>query len=142
MIKKLAFIALSIILSIYLLQPFLSTFAGSHTIETQKNSTDYGNIYLCANCHEEEVILNNLSAHRTAGCVCHGYAPNLTAEYNINAAHNLTKNLYCTNCHTNYDIVGRQEIYPGITTLNQSGHYIKRNMTIVYDHAQKFFSGK
>lgn len=143
MIKKLAPIAvLIIILLIYMLQPLLSTFAGSHTIERQKNSADYGYIYICANCHEEEVFLNNLSAHRIAGCVCHGYAPNLTAEYNINAAHNLTKNLYCTNCHTNYDINGSQEIYPGVTTSNQSGHYIKKNSTMVYDHAQKYFSGK
>ncbi len=141
MIKKLALIAVLILLLIYMLQPLLSAFAGSHTIETQKNSTDYGNIYICANCHQEEVVLNNLSSHSAAGCVCHGYAPNFTSQYNINAAHNLTKNLYCTNCHTNYDINGRQEIYPGITTSNQSGHYIKKNSTMTYNHAQKFFSG-
>jgi hypothetical protein len=143
MIKKLILLFLaSIILIIYVLQPLLGTFAGSHTMEEQKISTDYGNIYICANCHQEEVFLNNLSVHSAAGCVCHGYAPNLTAEYNINAAHNLTKNLYCTNCHANYDSNGVQEIYPGITTSNQSGHYIKKNMTMVYDHTQKFFSGK
>lgn len=141
MIKKLALIAVSIILLIYMLQPLLSTFAGSHTIERQKSSIDYGNVDICNNCHQEEVVLNSLSAHRVAGCVCHGYAPNLTAEYNINAAHNLTKNLYCTNCHANYDINGRQEIYPGTSTSNQSGHYIKKNKTMIYDHAQKFFSG-
>lgn len=140
MIKKLALIVISIVLLVYMIQPLLSTFTGSHAVERQKSSTDYGDIYICANCHEEEVFLNNLSAHRAAGCVCHGYAPNLTAEYNINAAHNLTKNLYCTNCHTNYDIDGRQEIYPGITTSRQSGHYIKKNSTMVYSHAQKFFS--
>ncbi len=139
MIKKLALITVSIILLIYTIQPLLSTFAGSHAIEKQRNSTDYGNIYICANCHEEEASLNSISAHRAVGCVCHGYAPNLTQEYNINAAHNLTKNLYCTNCHSSYDTDGRQEIYPGITTSNQSGHYIKKNRTIAYDHAQKFF---
>lgn len=143
MIKKLALLILaSIILLVYIIQPLRGTFAGSHTMEEKKNSTDYGNIYICANCHEEEVFLNNLSAHRVAGCVCHGYAPNLSIEYNINAAHNLTKNLYCTNCHANYDINGMQEIYPGILTSNQSGHYIKKNTTMVYNHAQKFFSGK
>ncbi len=141
MIKKISLIVVSTILLIYMLQPLLSTFAGSHTIERQKSSTDYGNVYICANCHEEEVDLNTLSAHRVAGCVCHGYAPNLTAEYNINAAHNLTNNLYCTNCHANYDIYGRQEIYPGITTSSQSGHYIKKNKTMIYDHAQNFFKG-
>lgn len=143
MIKKYTLLTLAtIILFVYLLQPLLGTFAGSHTMEEQKISTDYGNIYICTNCHQEEVFLNNLSAHSAAGCVCHGYAPNLTAEYNINAAHNLTRNLYCTNCHANYDINGMQEIYPGIITSSQSGHYIKKNKTIVYDHAQKFFSGK
>ncbi len=141
MIKKLALITVSIILSIYMLQPLLSSFAGSHSIERQKSSAEYGNVYICANCHEEEVVLNNLSAHRAAGCICHGYAPNLTAEYNINAAHDLKKNLYCTNCHANYDINGIQEIYPGTSTSNQSGHYIKKNKTMIYDHAQKFFSG-
>lgn len=140
MIKKLALIAVSIVLLIYMLQPLLSTFAGSHTIETKKNSTDYGNIYICANCHQEEAFLNNLSAHSAAGCVCHGYAPNLTSKYNINATHNITTNLYCTNCHTNYDINGTQQIYPGITTSNQSGHYIIINSTMTYSHAQKFFS--
>ncbi|MBW6470944.1 MAG: hypothetical protein K0A90_06965 [Methanosarcinaceae archaeon] len=137
--KKLALIAVAIIFLIYMMQPLLSTFAGSHTIEMQKNSTEYGAIDMCVNCHEEEVILNNLSVHRVAGCVCHGYAPNLTAQYNINAAHALTKNLYCTNCHANYDQNGNQEIYPGTITSNQSGHYIKKNKTMVYDHAKKFF---
>jgi cytochrome c553 len=143
MIKKFALLILaSIIFLVYVIQPLLGTFAGSHTMEEQRSSTDYGNIYICANCHEEEVFLNNLSAHKVAGCICHGYAPNLSAEYDINAAHNLTKNLYCTNCHANYDINGMQEIYPGITTSNQSGHYIKKNTTAIYNHAQKFFLGK
>jgi len=140
--KVVLLILATFVLLIFVLQPLLGTFAGSYTMERQKTSTDYGYTSICANCHEEEVYLNSLSAHSQAGCICHGYAPNLTAEYNINAAHNLTKNLYCTNCHSNYDINGQQEIYPGIMTSNQSGHYIKKNSTMIYDHAQKFFSGK
>ncbi|HYN44791.1 MAG TPA: cytochrome c3 family protein [Candidatus Limnocylindrales bacterium] len=141
MIKKLAFIGIVIVLLIYMLQPLVSTFAGTHSIEKQKNSTDYGMITFCAKCHEEEVYLNNLSVHKITGCVCHGYAPNLTQAYNVNAAHNLTKDIYCTNCHTNYDNNGNQQIYPGTTTGNQSGHYIMKNSTILYDHAQKLFPG-
>ena len=140
-IRKLAFTGIIIVLLIYMLQPLLSTFSGSHSIEKEKNSTDYGLVTICARCHMEEVYLNNLSVHRVTGCVCHGYAPNSTQAFNINAQHNLTKNIYCTNCHTDYNDNGIQEIYTGITTPNQSGHYIKKNSTINYDHAQKMFSG-
>ncbi len=97
----------------------------------------------CAKCHPEKVNNVSLSVHRSAGCICHGYNPNFTQAYNINLAHNLTKNIYCTNCHSSYDITtGAIITHDGVSGLNQSAHYILNagNKAGAYQRAKQFFS--
>lgn len=132
--KVILIIILSIIVIIYVIPSVYTTFAGSHTIEKNRNSSSLGYASLCNNCHNEEVALNNLSGHR-GGCICHGYAP----SFNINEKHNLSVNLYCTNCHANYDVNGSFEIHRGEYTSNQSAHYIMKNSSMWVEHAKKFF---
>lgn len=111
-------------------------FSGSHSIYTNKtNATEF-----CSKCHPDEVASVLVSSHAAAGCLCHGYNPNATPEFNVNLAHNLTKQIYCTNCHTNYNETGALTIHTGISGLNQSAHYITNNTTTLYSHAQNFFS--
>lgn len=97
----------------------------------------------CVKCHPEKVTNISVSVHRNAGCICHGYNPNLTEEYNINLAHNLTKNTYCTNCHSNYDDAGNITIHQqgsvNISGLNQSAHYITNDTSALYRHAKQLF---
>jgi N-acetyl-anhydromuramyl-L-alanine amidase AmpD len=84
------------------------------------------------------------NAHRNIGCACHGYNPNATDLYNINAAHNLTKNIYCTNCHASYNLTtGNISIRSGtITANNQSAHYLinSSNRNAMYQRAKAFFN--
>ena len=101
-----------------------AVFSGTHTIYKNKTTPEE----FCTKCHPTKVSNVSLSVHANAGCICHGYAPNLTELYNINLAHNLTKNIYCTNCHSNYNITtGNITIhYDGgdVNGINQSAHYI------------------
>lgn len=116
--------------------------AGAHTVYINKtNATEF-----CTKCHTEKASLITSSAHKNAGCICHGYSPNLTAEYNINVAHNLTKQIYCTNCHSDYDNAGDIIIHTGpvVNAPNQSAHYIvgSSNRSKVYGNARQFFEGR
>ncbi len=119
-------------------------FSGSHTIYENKTTA----VDFCIKCHPTKVSTVNASAHANAGCICHGYNPNSTEIYNINAAHNLTKQIYCTNCHSNYTIsTGNIIIHTDagleISGINQSAHYIiagSDNKTPVYDRAKQFFA--
>ncbi len=124
-----------------------ATFSGSHTV--YKNTTPATAAEFCFKCHPTKVSIVNVSAHKNAGCICHGYAPNASELYNINLAHNLTKNIYCTNCHSNYTIsTGNITIHYDagigeISGINQSAHYIiasSGNKTPVYDRAKQFFA--
>lgn len=119
-------------------------FSGSHTVFENKTTTaDF-----CKKCHPTKVTIVGASAnaHANAGCICHGYNPNLTEAYNINVAHNLTKNIYCTNCHTNYTLsTGNITIHydaSPINVTNQSAHYIitSANRSLVYERAKQFFA--
>lgn len=121
-------------------------FSGSHTVYENK-TTAAG---FCTKCHPTKVSIVNMSAHGNAGCICHGYNPNLTATYNINVAHNLTKQIYCTNCHSNYTIstgnitIHYDAVRGDINGINQSAHYIitsSANKTPIYDRARQFFNG-
>ncbi len=119
-----------------------AVFSGTHTV--YKNTTPDTAADFCVKCHPTKVSIVSVSAHANAGCICHGYAPNATQLYNINAAHNLTKNIYCTNCHSDYNsTTGNMTIheYGGtkISGLNQSAHYITNNTATLYNHAQQFF---
>ncbi|MDD5474221.1 MAG: hypothetical protein PHU34_08760 [Candidatus Methanoperedens sp.] len=122
-----------------------AVFSGTHTVN--KNTSAGTAADFCIKCHPDKVTIINLpsNAHRNAGCICHGYAPNATQLYNINAAHNLTKNIYCTNCHSDYNTTtGNITIHDDgstkISGLNQSAHYITNNTATLYDHAQQFFA--
>lgn len=117
-------------------------FSGSHTV--YENKTTAANF--CTKCHLTKVSIVSASAnaHKNVGCICHGYNPNLTEAYNINVAHNLTKNIYCTNCHSNYTDAGNITIHVDagidISGINQSAHYITNNTGILYSHAKQFFA--
>ncbi len=119
-------------------------FSGSHTV--YKNTTTAADF--CIKCHPTKVSIVSASAHANAGCICHGYNPNSTEIYNINVAHNLTKQIYCTNCHSNYSISSGKIIIHNdagleISGINQSAHYIiagSDNKTPVYDRAKQFFA--
>lgn len=119
-------------------------FSGSHTVFENKTTP----AEFCIKCHPTKVSIVSVSAHANAGCICHGYAPNATELYNINVAHNLTKNIYCTNCHTNYSmttgsIVIHDDGVSEVNVTNQSAHYIIRsstNKTPVYERAGQFFA--
>lgn len=117
-------------------------FSGSHTV--YKNTTPATAADFCYKCHPTKVSIVNASAHANAGCICHGYAPNASELYNINAAHNLTKNIYCTNCHSNYEDDGNITIHRvgsvNISGINQSAHYITNNASTLYRHAKQFFA--
>ncbi len=120
-------------------------FSGTHTIyENKTTATNF-----CIKCHPTKVSIVSVSAHANTGCICHGYNPNLTEAYNINVAHNLTKNIYCTNCHANYTLsTGNITIHydaslgKDINVTNQSAHYIitSANRSQVYERAKQFFA--
>jgi hypothetical protein len=115
-------------------------FSGSHTIYTNKTTA----VDFCIKCHPTKVSIVNASAHANVGCICHGYNPNINETYNLNAAHNLTKNIYCTNCHSNYEDDGNITIHQvgsvNISGINQSAHYITSDTATLYRHAKQFFA--
>lgn len=117
-------------------------FSGSHTV--YKNTTPATAADFCTKCHPTKVSIVNASAHANAGCICHGYNPNVDPTQNINAAHNLTKNIYCTNCHSNYEDDGNITIHQvgivNISGINQSAHYITNDTGKLYRHAKQFFA--
>lgn len=117
-------------------------FAGSHTLFENKTTASA----FCTKCHPDKVATLSIStnAHKNIGCACHGYNPNVTELYNINAAHNLTKNIYCTDCHTNYNLTtGNITIHNGEIIANkQSAHYLinSSNKNETYRRAGQFFN--
>lgn len=140
----LLFAIFGVILAASMLNTY-AIFSGSHTV--YKNATPDSAAEFCKKCHLTKVTIVGVSAHKNTGCICHGYAPNATELYNINAAHNLTKNIYCTNCHANYTLsTGNITIHydaSPINVTNQSAHYIiasSSNKTPVYDRAKQFFA--
>jgi len=137
--REILVVTFLLVLAIMVIYPGKSTFAGGHTIYGTKNSTgtNYGDTYFCQKCHRAaaDTILSATSfkAHNSTTCLCHGYYPNtttLTGPYSdfalisINLKHNLTKNIYCTNCHTDYNSTGSIDLGNGVDGRNQSGHYI------------------
>ena len=115
-------------------------FQDSHTLYTNKTSVDYGIAEMCVKCHPDQVTSTMVSAHKFAGCICHGYNPNAGPDKSINLAHNMTKQIYCTNCHSDYDSNGEITIYPGVSGLNQSGHYVTNDTAVLYNHSINLFS--
>ena len=117
-------------------------FQDSHTLYTNKTSVDYGIAEMCVKCHPDQVSSTMVSAHANAGCICHGYNPSADPNQSINLAHNMTKQIYCTNCHSNYDENGEITIYPGVSGLNQSGHYITNDTAVLWNHSQNILAGQ
>lgn len=125
--------------------PSVAKFSGSHSVYKIKNSSTRGDLEFCAKCHgsvaKEIVSEHKYKAHGSfTTCICHGYYPNYTntggVNITINLEHNLTKNIYCTNCHTNWSLKTKNiSIGHGRSGLNQSGHYIYFNRS---DYNSKF----
>ena len=139
----LLFAIFGVILAASMLNTY-AIFAGSHTVyENKTSATEF-----CNKCHPTKVLSVNAGVHKNAGCSCHGYNPNITdPTRNINVAHNLTKNIYCTNCHSNYNITtGNITIHEDggnkISGINQSAHYIipAGNKDPVYERAKQVIS--
>ena len=132
-------VAIGIAITLLLTSTF-ALFSGGHTL--YENRTDA--VSFCSKCHPDKAAIINVgsNAHRNAGCACHGYNPNTT--YDINSAHNLTKNIYCTDCHTNYSITtGNITIHGGgIVANNQSAHYLinSSEKSAIYQRAVEFFN--
>lgn len=115
-------------------------FTGGHTLYTNKTSAANGTAEMCRKCHPVTVLEVINSSHRNAGCICHGYSPNSTdPTRDINIAHNMTIQIYCTNCHSDYDAAGNITIYSGVSGLNQSAHYITNNTVKLYNHSRMFY---
>ncbi len=136
--------------------PGRTSLAGTHTVYKFRNGSGsgFGDEYFCQKCHPS--IAGNISqasAHNSTSCICHGYYPNYTdilgpygvnEDIMINVKHNLTKNIYCTNCHTNYnDTSGGIDIGNNQDGRNQSAHYIylnSSNLTDIYNRAWTYFN--
>ena len=143
--KRLLFlllIALALSTGILLTSAF---YPGSHSLYLNRSvlTQPTAAAEFCVKCHIEKVNNISLSVHRNAGCICHGYNPSFTETYNINLAHNLTKNIYCTNCHSSYNVMtGNIDIHSGVSGLNQSAHYILAagDRAGAYQRAKQFFA--
>lgn len=137
MSKKIIIISsISIILILSIANAML---AGSHDLYKSEESPDV----FCSKCHPSSVINVSAGVHNPINCYCHGYNPNSTSvDYNINMTHDLTKNIYCTNCHSKYnETSGDIIINDGISGLNQSGHYImNKDDTQLLNNSRGFFS--
>ena len=130
--KRIAVLAAAIILVSSLTAYAL--LATSHTTYKTKDN-------FCIKCHAG--VATNVSAgiHDPANCICHGYL--IDETYNINKKHNLTKDIYCTNCHSDSNETGDIPILvaPYISGRNQTAHYlIKDNTTAIYDHARDYLN--
>ena len=146
-------LAIIAVAAIYYIFPGETMFHGSHTMIEFENSTTYGSAEFCKECHDTIVTdIAVSSAHNSTNCICHGYNPNGTSVmYNVNLTHNLTKNAYCTNCHTRYDFdTGELSITDGdgsaLQVPNQSAHYIYYNTSNassieeIYNRSWKYFN--
>lgn len=155
--KHVLLISLLFIGIVYSVLPSQSKISGSHAVYRQRSLATFGDTYFCAKCHPD--IAGNISANHTykahgafAACICHGYYPNYTSfpgpsglnyNFTINLKHNLTKDMYCTNCHTQYNTTGQIPIGNSRNAANQSGHYIylnRSNKTDVYERAYRYFN--
>ncbi len=128
--KRIAVLAAAIILVSSLTAYAL--LATSHTTYKTKDN-------FCCKCHAGVDANVSAGIHDPANCICHGYLTNNT--YSINRKHNLTKDIYCTNCHSNSTETGDIPIHvsPYISGRNQTAHYlIKDNNTSIYEHAEGY----
>lgn len=132
--KKIIIVAINVLLIISIASAMLS---GSHDL--YKSGRDPQSF--CSKCHPASAANVTLSEHKLINCTCHGYNPNSNVQYNVNMKHDLTKNIYCTNCHSKYDeTTGNITIHNNISGLDQSAHYIiKSTDTQLYNNTRGFF---
>ena len=133
--KKIIMVVILIILIIGIANAMHS---GSHELfKTETTPQEF-----CSKCHSASAANVSAGAHKPINCLCHGYNPNSSEQYNVNMTHNLTKKIYCTNCHSKYnETSGDIIIYSGISGLNQSAHYIiNRTDPQLYNNSRGFFS--
>ncbi len=140
--------ALIILVVIYIF-PSRTTMAGSHTMYRTRNISAElkGEAYFCEKCHPEET--GNLTAltmgHNRTQCICHGYYRNVTDDdWDINLKHQLTKDAYCTNCHSRYNASGELYVLYGksstwVNVENQTGHYISNESELLMNHSKEYF---
>jgi len=133
--KKIIIVGISIILIIGIANAMLS---GSHNLFKTEDTPQV----FCSKCHPASTANVSAGNHSLVNCICHGYNPNSNAKYNVNQTHNLTKKIYCTNCHSKYnETSGNIMIYSGISGLNQSAHYIiNRTEPQLYNNSREFFN--
>jgi len=112
--------------------------SGSHDLYKTETTPQQ----FCSKCHSSSAANVSDGAHSQVNCLCHGYNPNSSSQYNVNLTHDLTKKIYCTNCHSKYnEISGDIMIYSGISGLNQSAHYIINSTDLqLYNNSRGFFS--
>ncbi|MBC2697860.1 MAG: hypothetical protein HF976_09765 [ANME-2 cluster archaeon] len=133
--KRIIIAGILIILIIGIANAMLS---GSHELfKTEPTPQEF-----CSKCHLASAANVSAGAHSPVNCLCHGYNPNSSSEYNVNMTHDLTKNIYCTNCHSKYnETSGDIVIYSGISGLKQSAHYIiDKTDDQLYNNSRGFFS--
>lgn len=112
--------------------------ATSHTtFKDRDNATEF-----CNKCHSGAVGNVTHGAHSPANCICHGYNLNETEQYKVNLRHGLTKDIYCTNCHSDFnETTGNITIQtePYLSGLNQTAHYlIKDDTDKIYANAKQY----
>jgi hypothetical protein len=132
--KKIIIVAINVLLIISIANAMLS---GSHDL--YKSGVDPQSF--CSKCHSASAVNVTLSEHKLINCTCHGYNPSSNVKYNVNMKHDLTRNIYCTNCHSRYDeTTGNIAIHNNISGLDQSAHYIiKSTDAQLYNNTRGFF---
>ena len=134
-LKRIIIVGILIILILGIANAMLS---GSHGLFKTETTPEQ----FCSKCHLASATNVSAGAHNPVNCLCHGYNPNSDWKYNVNLTHDLTKNIYCTNCHSKYnETSGDIMIYSGISGLNQSAHYIiDKTDDQLYNNSRRFFS--
>ncbi len=136
MISRKSLVVILVIVILADLLPVHALFSNNHKLF--KNETFPG--LLCSRCHPASSANVSAGVHAPINCFCHGYDPGVEG---VNKKHNLTKKIYCTNCHTKYDEnTGDITIRPGVSGKNQSAHYLIRNKTdpALYNNSRSFFN--
>lgn len=137
--KIISILAIVMIVSLVDAVPPPGPLFNSHKLYKNETTPDL----FCGKCHPEYKANVSYSVHHPINCLCHGYNPNQTANHNVNVKHNLTRSVYCTNCHTRYnETTGDITIRPGVSGKNQSAHYLIRNKTDpgLYNNSRAFFN--
>jgi hypothetical protein len=136
MISKKQLIAIVAIILLASLLPVHALFSNNHKLFMNETISSQ----FCSKCHPASSVNVSAGVHATINCFCHGYDPVVEG---VNKKHNLTKKIYCTNCHTKYDEnTGDITIKPGVSGKNQSAHYLIRNKTDpqLYNNSRNFFN--